>query len=192
MMDYLQLLWVNDVMRLEKYLETHHANEEINGQSLLYWAVFMNNQKFCKLLIGRGADVNQKDSMGRTPLSMACYFDFTAISTLLLQNGARIDSSCMDRAYSGWGNHIQVETLELLRDHHWANIFMDDLRDIPKGFVGVRTMEEAVEAIGHYKVHILSIDHDLGMDEEGHLRRTGYDLVKYICQKGIRAANIFY
>lgn len=189
-MDYLHILRSNDVKGLEKYLETHIVNEEVQGESLLYWAVYMDHQKFCKLLIEQGADVNQKDRNGRSPLSTACYFGFTAISRLLLKHGARIDASCLDRAYWGWGNNVQVETLELLRDYGWVNIFMDDLRDTPEGFVvGARTMKEAIEAIERYHVHILSLDHDLGMDDEGNLRKTGYDLVKYICENGIRAAN---
>lgn len=190
-MNYIELLQANDVTGLGKYLETHSVNEEVQGQNLLYWATFMNNQKFCKLLIERGADVNQKDSMGRTPLSTACYFDFTTTSKLLLENGARIDLSCMDRAYWGWENNIQVETLKLLREYGWVNLYLDDLRDIPEGFVGARTMEEAVKLIEHYNVHILSLDHDLGMDDEGNLRKTGYDLVKYICEKGLKVNRVY-
>lgn len=38
-------------------------------------------------------------------------------------------------------------------------------------------------------MHILSLDHDLGTDDKGKFRKTGYDLVKYICEKGIRPAN---
>lgn len=189
-MDYMQLLRTNDVKEFEKYLETHAVNEEIQGQSLLYWAVFMNNQKFCKLLIERGTDVNQKDSLGRTPLSTACYFDFTVISRLLLENGARIDASCMDRAYRGWENNIQVDTLKLLAGHGWFNLYLDDLRDIPKGFQEARTVEEAIQIIQSSTVHILSLDHDLGIDEEGNLRKTGYDLVKCICENGLRANRV--
>ncbi|MGG3772957.1 cyclic-phosphate processing receiver domain-containing protein [Heyndrickxia faecalis] len=191
-MDYIQLLRANNVTGLRKYLETNHVNEEINGQSLLYLAVIMNNQKFCKLLIDWGADVNQKDSMGRSPLSTACYFGFTAIVELLIQKVAQIDSTCMDRAYNGFERNVQKDILKILQKHCWANVYLDDLRDIPEGFVGVRTMEEAVEAIEHYYIHILSLDHDLGMDEEGNLRKTGYDLIKYICEKGIRVANKIY
>jgi hypothetical protein len=191
-MNYIELLQANDVTGLKKYLETHAVNEEVRGQSLLYWAVFMNNPKFCRLLIERGADVNQKDRNGRSSLSTACYFDFTIISRLLLENDAQIDASCLDRAFKGWDNYLQVETLKLLKEYRWINLYLDDLRTIPSGFQGVRTMEQAVEAIEHYNVHILSLDHDLGMDEEGKLRKTGYDLVKYICEKGIRAANRIY
>ncbi|MGY4110510.1 cyclic-phosphate processing receiver domain-containing protein [Aeribacillus pallidus] len=41
-------------------------------------------------------------------------------------------------------------------------------------------------------MHILSLDHDLGTDEKGNLRRIGYDLVKYICEKDIRPTNRIY
>lgn len=190
-MDYLQLLRTNDVKGFEKYLETHAANEEVQGQCLLYWSVFMNNQRFCKLLIEQGAEVNQKDSMGRTPLSTACYYDFTVISRLLLENGAKIDASCMDRAYRGWDNYLQLETLKLLRDHGYTNLYLDDLRDTPRGFQEARTVEEAILIIQCSTVHILSLDHDLGMDKEGNLRKTGYDLVKYICENGLKVNRVY-
>ncbi|MEK4181372.1 cyclic-phosphate processing receiver domain-containing protein [Aeribacillus sp. FSL K6-1121] len=41
-------------------------------------------------------------------------------------------------------------------------------------------------------MHILSLDHDLGTDEKGNMRRIGYNLVKYICEKGIRPENRIY
>lgn len=52
-------------------------------------------------------------------------------------------------------------------------------------------MEEAIYYIENYKVHILSLDHDLGEDREGTLLPTGYDLVKYICENGLRADKIY-
>jgi hypothetical protein len=71
------------------------------------------------------------------------------------------------------------------------NLFLDDLRDIPKGFTTARTVEEAIYYLENYHVEILSLDHDLGEDEEGNLLPTGYDLVKYICEHGLRADKIY-
>ncbi|XOS94505.1 cyclic-phosphate processing receiver domain-containing protein [Brevibacillus laterosporus] len=48
-----------------------------------------------------------------------------------------------------------------------------------------------MEYFKNYEIHILSLDHDLGADENGNLLKTGYDLVKYICENGLRADKIY-
>ncbi|MDE1429428.1 hypothetical protein PVN37_22435 [Bacillus licheniformis] len=98
----------------------------------------------------------------------------------------------MDRAIFGWNSQVQIESINLLKQYGWVNLYLDDLRDIPDGFVEVRTMEDAIEGLENYNVHVLSLDHDLGMDEKGNLRKTGYDLVKDLCANGKRAANRIY
>lgn len=71
------------------------------------------------------------------------------------------------------------------------NLYVDDLRDCPIGYTIARNIEEAMHYIENYRVHILSLDHDLGEDKDGNLLPTGYDLVKYICEKGLRADKIY-
>jgi len=71
------------------------------------------------------------------------------------------------------------------------NLYVDDLRDCPDGFTIARNMEDAVYYLENFNVHILSLDHDLGEDGEGDLLPTGYDLVKYICENGLRADKIY-
>lgn len=71
------------------------------------------------------------------------------------------------------------------------NLYLDDKRACPDGFVIARTIEEAIHYLENYNVHILSLDHDLGEDAEGNLLKTGYDLVKYICLNRLRADKIF-
>ncbi|MCP8971029.1 cyclic-phosphate processing receiver domain-containing protein [Ectobacillus ponti] len=71
------------------------------------------------------------------------------------------------------------------------NLYVDDLRDCPEGFTIARTVEEAIHYLENYRVHILSLDHDLGEDEAHNLLPTGYDLVKYICERGLRADQIY-
>lgn len=71
------------------------------------------------------------------------------------------------------------------------NLYVDDLRDCPEGFVLARNVEEAIYYLENYKVHILSLDHDLGEDKGGNLLPTGYDLVKIICEKGYHANKIY-
>jgi hypothetical protein len=71
------------------------------------------------------------------------------------------------------------------------NLYVDDLRDCPDGYTIARNIDEAIYYIENFKIQILSLDHDLGEDSEGNLLPTGYDLVKYICEKGLRADNIY-
>lgn len=71
------------------------------------------------------------------------------------------------------------------------NVYVDDLRDCPEGFTIARTFEEAVALLEQHEVDILSLDHDLGEDAEGNLLPTGYDLVKYFCEHGLRANKIY-
>lgn len=71
------------------------------------------------------------------------------------------------------------------------NLYLDDLRDVPEGFILARTVEEAIYYLENYKVEILSLDHDLGEDEKGNLLPTGYDLVKYMCKNRLRADKIY-
>lgn len=70
-------------------------------------------------------------------------------------------------------------------------MYLDDLRECPDGYVVARNFDEAVQLIENNEVNILSLDHDLGEDEFKNLMPTGYDLVKYFCEKGLRANKIF-
>lgn len=71
------------------------------------------------------------------------------------------------------------------------NLYVDDLRNCPKGFCIARSVAEAIQYLTTYEVHILSLDHDLGEDVNGNLLPTGYDLVKYICENNLRADKIY-
>jgi hypothetical protein len=71
------------------------------------------------------------------------------------------------------------------------NLYVDDLRDCPDGFVIARTIEEAIEYLENCLVGILSLDHDMGEDSQGNLRKNGYDLVKYFCENGLSASKIY-
>lgn len=71
------------------------------------------------------------------------------------------------------------------------NLYLDDLRDCPNGFYIARTYEEALYYLNNYSISILSLDHDLGEDDKGNLLLNGYDLVKYICEKGIQINKIY-
>ncbi|MCM3612682.1 hypothetical protein M4S82_15660 [Planococcus sp. MERTA32b] len=71
------------------------------------------------------------------------------------------------------------------------NLYVDDLRDCPSGFTVARNVEEAVYYFENHAINILSLDHDLGEDEEGRLLPTGYDFVKMFCEHGYRANKIY-
>ena len=62
------------------------------------------------------------------------------------------------------------------------NVYLDDLRDIPDGFIGARNADICKFLLLNNQVEYLSLDHDLGVDEFGKLVETGYDLVKWICE----------
>lgn len=71
------------------------------------------------------------------------------------------------------------------------NVYVDDLRICPDGFTIARTYENAVELLINNNVDILSLDHDLGQYNDGKLRKTGYDLVKFICENNIKINKIY-
>jgi hypothetical protein len=56
------------------------------------------------------------------------------------------------------------------------NVYLDDCRKEPDGWVRVYWPQEAIELLKTGKVKEISLDHDLGNDEIG----TGYDVVKWI------------
>jgi len=66
------------------------------------------------------------------------------------------------------------------------NVYLDDFRPCPKGFVLARNVEECLALLSNCKVNILSLDHDLGFGEP-----TGYDLVKKMVQHGYYANEIY-
>ncbi|ATF15791.1 hypothetical protein A616_28720 [Brevibacillus brevis X23] len=71
------------------------------------------------------------------------------------------------------------------------NLYVDDLRDCPDGFYIARSVEEAIQFLTAYQVHILSLDHDLGEDSNGNLLPSGYDLVKRICKNKLLEDKIY-
>lgn len=71
------------------------------------------------------------------------------------------------------------------------NLYVDDLRNCPNGFVIARTTEEAIKYLESFEVGILSLDHDLGIDKQGKLLPSGYDLVKYICKNKLFVKKIY-
>jgi len=50
-----------------------------------------------------------------------------------------------------------------------TNLYLDDLRDCPEGFLIARNLEQAKEYFEKFSIGILSLDHDLGVDEQGNI-----------------------
>jgi len=111
------------------------------------------------------------------------FFNDGLCSLLRLIKKLKKISAC-DDIYSMW--YYRNKTL---RDIHGGlmvkriNLFVDDIRIAPEGFITARSFHEALEYLQCYEIGILSLDHDLGLDQDGNLAPDGYDLVKYFCTK---------
>lgn len=55
-------------------------------------------------------------------------------------------------------------------------LYVDDMRQAPEGWVSVKTAQEAIEILKTGAVEELSLDHDLGAEENG----TGYNVLLWI------------
>ncbi|NSB12149.1 cyclic-phosphate processing receiver domain-containing protein [Clostridium beijerinckii] len=71
-----------------------------------------------------------------------------------------------------------------------VNLYVDDLRKCPDGFIVARNYNEAIEILNAREINILSLDHDLGLDENG-VEKNGYDIVKYMCENGISPRKVY-
>lgn len=71
------------------------------------------------------------------------------------------------------------------------NLYLDDLRKCPKGFIIAKTYEDAIFYLKHNNINILSLDHDLGEKDEV-LLKTGYDFVKFLCENKIKNIENIY
>jgi hypothetical protein len=59
------------------------------------------------------------------------------------------------------------------------NVYLDDERVAPEGWIQVRWPDEAIKLLQTGNVTHLSLDHDLGDDQRG----TGYDVLLWIEQQ---------
>jgi hypothetical protein len=66
------------------------------------------------------------------------------------------------------------------------NVYLDDLRPCPKGFILAKNAEECIKLLQEYKVDVMSMDHDLGWDE-----MNGTDLAHELCRLNLYANEIY-
>lgn len=118
-MAFMSILDSNNISELIKYVKFHGVNQEINGASLLYWAVFVDQEQIVNKLLALGAEPNQKSSNGTRPLEVGAYFGFYECCKLLLVNGAEVDESVLQRAKEGWAGNQQDEIAKLL--YEWQH-----------------------------------------------------------------------
>lgn len=66
------------------------------------------------------------------------------------------------------------------------NVYLDDLRPCPKGFVLAKNAEECIRLLRENKVDVMSMDHDLGWDE-----MNGTDLAHELVRLNLYANEIY-
>lgn len=66
------------------------------------------------------------------------------------------------------------------------NVYLDDLRTCPEGFVPARNYDECILLLQEAKIRVLSLDHDLDWGEP-----TGYDVVRYMVEHQLYADEIY-
>lgn len=114
-----RILDSNDRNALAKFVEDHGVNKEVIGATLLYWAVYVNKIEIVQRLLNFGANPNQYDSIGRSPLETASYYGFYEVCKLLLEYGATVTLQSISRAEDGWGENRQIDIIALL--HEWKD-----------------------------------------------------------------------
>lgn len=92
------------------------------AKTLLHLAVDLGRLAICGLLISRGADVNEKDVFGNTPLLIACSHEYTGIAELLLDADA-------DPNLTGEAVH-PLEEAVVRRDHETVKLLLERKADV--------------------------------------------------------------
>jgi len=64
------------------------------------------------------------------------------------------------------------------------NIYLDDKRKCPIGYVQTTTVEDTIELLKRCSVKSLSLDHDLGY------KKTGYDVLSWIEEQVVKTSYV--
>ncbi|CDO04284.1 ankyrin repeat protein [Oceanobacillus picturae] len=112
----MKILWSNDTRKPIEYVKKHDVNQDINGASLLYWAVFLNKVLMVKKLLELGEDPSKQDLNGRSPLEIAAYYNYFVTCRELLKYGAKISENAVRRAVVGWNEKSQKGIVKLFQE----------------------------------------------------------------------------
>lgn len=66
------------------------------------------------------------------------------------------------------------------------NVYMDDFRKVPQGFILARTTEECLLLLREYEVDVLSLDHDMGPVDD-----TGSEVARLIVLEGLFPREVY-
>lgn len=66
------------------------------------------------------------------------------------------------------------------------NVFLDDLRSCPKGFVPAKEAAECILLLEECEVDVLSLDHDLGWNQP-----NGFEVVKHMVRHSLYPREIY-
>ena len=77
---------------LEVYLDYPHVNEDLDGHEYLHKAIKYENTEALELLIHHGADVNETNDSGRTPLQYAVKMGNKSAAHILADEGCKGES----------------------------------------------------------------------------------------------------
>ncbi|XP_029403963.1 ankyrin repeat domain-containing protein 54 isoform X2 [Mus pahari] len=128
---YLQVLWQQDVEprdelrckipagRLRRAARPHRrlgpTGKEVHALKRLRDSANANDVETVQLLLDHGADPNQQDGLGNTPLHLAACTNHVPVITTLLRGGARVDA--LDRA-GRTPLHLAKSKLNILQEGH--------------------------------------------------------------------------
>ena len=72
-------------------------------------------------------------------------------------------------------------------------LYLDDIRNLPDdSYYLVRTYEEAVNYVKENGIpSFISFDHDLGLDENNQIAKTGFDFAKWLVEMDIDKIFLF-
>ncbi|PFR29083.1 hypothetical protein COK19_07510 [Bacillus cereus] len=65
------------------------------------------------------------------------------------------------------------------------NVYMDDQRPCPFGYMLVTTVEEAIKIVKEQDVNVLSLDYNMGWRQ-----KNGLDFLEIFCTEGLYAKEI--
>lgn len=113
----------------EHYLNAiFDVNETDNeGNTLLWYAVLAKAMPICEILIKKGADINQKNRHGATPLHAAIIVNDVKMVRWLREHHANVELTLLNEAITPLRLALLLDRRRIVKD--WLDIFFD-LNDI--------------------------------------------------------------